>query len=131
MATAMETVAAGQCQSALSCELNKKSCGIGTWFLRVHRPVIHSYEYQWQGKPQKGHKLTCLLISPDSNEYCAGVAKIKKNNMVDLTALKNKFFHGSTWAFAKIQLGDDKKEYLSSSCKVVVDLRASKSQAML
>ena len=66
-------------ESSLLFELNKKSCTIGTWILRVHRPVLQSYEYTWAGKSQKVHELTCLLISSDSSEYCAGVAKIKKN----------------------------------------------------
>ena len=89
-------------------ELNKKSAALGTWILRIYNPVLKEYDYARGGEPQKGHKLTCLLISTNNNEYCAGIAKIKKKDMAGLKQLQKKFLHGSTWAFKQVHLDDNK-----------------------
>ena len=60
-------------------ELNEKSAGIGQWVLQVHGMRHTHYEYTWQGKPQKGQKLECLLLAVDGN-YCQGVIKALSHN---------------------------------------------------
>ena len=129
-----DVVTGAHCQAPLQSvtlhELNNKSCRIGTWTLRVHRPDVHTYSYEWKGQRRETSRFKCLLVSLDSDEYCCGVAK-RKYERNDLDALKSNFFAGSVWHMSKIVLIDEKKEYLGCSCKVVVDMRASHCAAVL
>ena len=82
-------------------ELNDKSAGIGTWVLKVYGMGHRTYEYQLQGKTQKGEKLECLLLAANGN-YCQGVIKTIPRKAggahpgVKLQDMMKKFFDGST-----------------------------------
>ena len=95
-------------------ELNDKSSGIGKWVLKVYGMRHQSYEYELQGKAQKGEKLECLLLATDGN-YCQGVIKTVPRKAggadpgVELQGMMKKFFDGSTWAMSKVTLLKEKK----------------------
>ena len=112
-------------------ELNKKSSTIGEWTLIVHRGTYTDYTYQWGGKDVATSKFECTLVSQDGTQYCLGSAKKKKGDVQELKNLQATFKNGTVWKFSKVQLVDMKREYVSASCKVVIDLRASKRTAVL
>ena len=82
-------------------ELNLKSAGLGSWVLKVHGMRSIHYEYTWQGKPQKGHKLECVLMAADGS-YCMGVMRSLHSiaaggvdPAAELKKMMGKYFNGS------------------------------------
>ena len=57
-------------------ELNKTSCRVGQWTVRVVRPEIQRYDYLVNGKTVQGQKLQCLLVSEDAEIYKCNVSII-------------------------------------------------------
>ena len=100
-------------------ELNAKSAGIGSWVVQVHGMRHIRYEYQWQGKPQKGQKLECLLVTSDGN-YCQGVVRTLppraggEDPGSELKKVLQKFTSGSVWRMTKVTIAKEKKEYMGS-----------------
>ena len=117
-------------------ELNAKSAGIGTWVMQVHGMRHVHYEYNWQGKPQKGQKLECLLMTSDGN-YCQGVVRALppraggEDPGSELKKLLQKFTNGSVWRMTKVTIAKEKKEYMGSPCKVCVDIRKTRTDPVL
>ena len=117
-------------------ELNEKSAGIGTWVLQVHGLRHIHYEYEWQGKPQKGHKLECLLLAADGT-YCQGVIRSLPRRAgghdpgSELTKMMEKFRNGSICAMTKVTPVKEKKEYIGARYKVCVDIRKTQTNAIV
>ena len=117
-------------------ELNAKSAGIGGWVVQVHGMRHVHYEYQWQGKPQKGQKLECLLVTSDGN-YCQGVVRTLppraggEDPGSELKKVLQKFTSGSVWRMTKVALAKEKKEYMGSPCKVCIDIRKTRTDPVL
>ena len=76
MATAVPQTRASQAElpSLNLKELNKTSCRVGQWTVRVVRPEIQRYDYLVNGKTVQGQKLQCLLVSEDAEIYKCNVS---------------------------------------------------------
>ena len=95
------------------------------------------YEFTWQGKPQKGHKLECLLIATDGS-YCQGEVRSLYSKTaggldpgVELERMMTKYCNGSIWAVSKVTLSKEKKQYIGAPHKVCIDLRKTKTDPIL
>ena len=61
------------------------------------------------GEPKQGCKVECLLMSPDSTEYCRGVIKAVKGDKAELKRQQDKFGNGTVWTIAKVAMAKEKK----------------------
>ena len=118
-------------------ELNLKSAGLGRWVLKVHGMRKIQYEYAWQGKPQKSTKLECLLIATDGT-YCQGEVRSLYSKTAggldpgaELERMMTKYCNGGIWAVSKVTLSKEKKQYIGAPHKVCIDLRKTKTDAIL
>ena len=103
-----------------------------SWNLKVFASHINEYTYQWQGKAQTSKKLVAILVSTNPREYCMGVARIQRNNGQELQALLQKFGPGTSWKFSKVVLQkSEKPQYINTSVRIAIDLRASHATALL
>ena len=65
-------------------ELLNQECGqTGAYDLKVVRAEIVDYKYPWQGKQIATQKVQALLQSHKPDEYCLGVAKRQKKDLID------------------------------------------------
>ena len=118
-------------------ELNLKAAGLGSWVRKVHGMRSIHYEYTWQGKPQKGHKLECVLMAADGS-YCMGMMRSLHPKAAggvgpaaELKKMMGKYFNGSIWVVSKVTLSKEKTEYIGAPHKVCIDLRKTKTHPVL
>ena len=88
-------------------ELNEKSAGIGTWGLQVHGLRHSHYESEWQGKPQNGQQLECLMLAADATYWQGVIRSLPRlaggqDRGAELTKMMEKFCNGSIWALTKV-----------------------------
>ena len=103
-----------------------------SWNLKVFRSYISEYTYQYQGKEGSSKKLVAVLVSSTPTEYCLGVARVQKRNDPELLALHKKFAPGTLWRFSRVRLNKtEKPQYINTSCRIAIDLRASQATALL
>lgn len=110
-------------------ELVSSSAGFGRWKVKVAGPPKeHEYTYQWDGRAKTGKSFSVVLLSSDATQYCYGkfTRRGKEPKATeDFAKAKTKFQDGSVWLLTKPTLTKDKKLYIGSSVKAVVDLNSS------
>ena len=111
--------------------VNQEACRSCQIELKVIRTQIVSYTYSWNGKQVETQKLQVILQSKIAEQYCIGVARLQKQNKAELQKMQSRFQLGSTWKFKAITLMNEKSAYIHTPCRIAVDLRKSKAEAML
>ena len=95
------------------------------------RNAAHRIRIHVESKPQKGHKLECLLVAADGT-YCPGVIKAlyrrttdggSADPLVELKTQMQKFSDGTIWRMTKVTLAAEKGEYIGSPLKKSIDVR--------
>ena len=99
--------------------------------LKVIRHEVLDYTYKWQGRQVPTQKLQVLLQSKLPDQYCLGVAKVVKGDKSELMRFADRWQCGTTWRFKGITLLNDKPAYIHTTCRIAIDLRNSKAQALL
>ena len=99
--------------------------------LKVIRNDLLDYTYTFKAKEVVTQKLQLVLQSKIPEQYCLGVAKLKNNDKAELKKLADRWQTGSTWSFKDITLLNEKSAYIHTSCRIAIDLRKSKVQALL
>jgi len=115
----------------LSEVLNQESGQAGVHDLRVLHARLVDYLYPWQGKQVEAQKVQVLFQSYRPEEYCLGVAKLQRKDKKELKQVLEKFAVNTTWKFTAIKLLEEKTAYIHTTCRITIDLRKSKSTAML
>jgi len=115
----------------LSEVLNQESGQAGVHDLRVLHARLVDYLYPWQGKQVEAQKVQVLFQSYRPEEYCLGVAKLQRKDKKELKQVLEKFAVNTTWKFTAVKLLDEKTAYIHTTCRITIDLRKSKSTAML
>ena len=75
----------------------------GKWDLQVvgqnlKGSYIVEYEYQYGGQTITSKKLVTILKSSRPQQYCLGVARMKKKDEKELKMLMNKFAPDTAWS---------------------------------
>ena len=83
--------------------------------LKVIRNDLLDYTYTFNAKEVVTQKLQLVLQSKIPEQYCLGVAKLKKNDKAELKKLAERWQTGSTWSFKDITLLNDCLLYTSPS----------------
>ena len=96
----------------------------------VRNDLVH-YEYKYKGNDVSSQKVQIVLQSKQAEQYCLGVAKLQKKDEADLKKIRDHWQTGTTWRFKSITLLNDKPAYIHTSCRIAIDLRKSKAQALL
>lgn len=96
----------------------------------VRNDLVH-YEYKYKGNDVSSQKVQIVLQSKQAEQYCLGVAKLQKKDEAELKKIHNHWQTGTTWRFKSITLLNDKPAYIHTSCRIAIDLRRSKAQALL
>ena len=113
-------------------ELVNQEAGMSTEIeLKVIRNEITEYTYTWQGKEVSTQKLQIILQSKIAEQYCLGVARLQKKDKSELKQIASHWKSGTTWRFKAISAHNDKPAYINTPCRLVIDLRKSKTQALL
>ena len=103
----------------------------GSWDLTAWYSDIKDYNYTWKGKEQAGRKLVVILLSLDADQYCLGLARAAKSGE-SLESLQARFATGTAWRFSNVTLfTSEKAQYLHTACRIAIDLRSSRTIAML
>ena len=111
--------------------VNQEACRSCEIELKVIRAQIVGYTYSWNGKQVETQKLQVILQSKVAEQYCIGVARLQKQDKAELQKMQTRFQVGSTWKFRSITLMNEKSAYIHTPCRIAVDLRKSKADALL
>ena len=114
--------------SELVSQVACRSCQID---LKVIHNQIIDYTYTWNGKQVETQKLQVILQSKRPEQYCMGFARLQKQDKAELQKMKSRFQVGNTWKFTAITLMSEKSAFIHTPCRIAVDLRKSKTQALL
>ena len=60
-----------------------------------------------------------------------GVAKLKNKDKAELNKMAERWQTGSTWMFKDLTLLNEKSAYIHTSCRIAIDLRKARVQALL
>ena len=113
-------------------EIVNQEAGLSTEIeLKVIRNDHLHYTYPWQGKQIPTQKVQVVLQSKVPEQYCLGIAKRKGKDATELKKLRDRWQTGTTWKFTSITLQNDKPAYIHTPCRIAIDLRQSKAQALL
>ena len=118
-------------QSHLAELVNQEACRSCEIELKVIRNEIMAYTYPWNGTQVDTQKMQVILQSKHPEQYCLGVAKLQRKDKSELQKMAVRWQLGSTWRFTVITLLNDKPAYIHTPCRIAVDLRKSKAQALL
>ena len=99
--------------------------------LKVIRNDLITYGGNTHGKEWTSSKVQVVLQSKIAEQYCLGVAKLKKNDKAELKKVEARFKIDSIWKFKAIKLVNDKPAYVHTSVRITIDLRSSQVSAML
>ena len=99
--------------------------------LKVIRNDLLDYTYTFKGVEVVTQKVQVVLQSRIAEQYCLAVAKLKQKDKAELKKLAERWQTGSTWIFKDITLLNEKSAYIHTSCRIAIDLRRSKVQALL
>ena len=103
----------------------------------IELKVIRSDMIKYPFKPQNGgpevlsQKVQVVLQSKIADQYCLGVAKLQKKDYTELKNIQDRFQKNTVWKFGTIKLLNEKPSFVHTACRITVDLRQSKTQAML
>ena len=96
-------------------ELGKRNEAFGTWTVVVRQANVQEYEYQWQGKTNKGKNCSCLLVSfDDPSEYCMGQMRWSSKTDTKFGTLREKFTDGRAFTMTKVSFMPDAKNNTST-----------------
>ncbi len=114
-------------------ELNTGTGAVGSWLFKVVHSDIVDYAYSWQGAQVSKQKLRVMFVSPLAEDYCIGVMKeTKQGGQKELEAAKlNMYKVHNLFRSKSICFTDDKKQYVSTPFKLVLDLRKCKLTSLL
>ena len=113
-------------------ELNKQTGKVGDWIFKVVHSQIISYSYQYSDKLVETKKLQVALLSADEHKYCPGVMKPIRNNFKELeNAMADKWKPGTIIRATKINIMNDKSNYIHTPVKIVIDLRQTTISKLL
>ena len=130
--TSMKTGGADQTEEVQLAEMvSQEACRSCQIELKVIHNQIMNYSYTWSGKQVDAQKLQVILQSKHAEQYCIGVARLLKQDKADLQKLQTRFQVGTTWKFTAITLMNEKSAYIHTPCRIAVDLRKSKAEALL
>ena len=99
--------------------------------LKVIRNDLVHYTYNYKGNDVSSQKVQLVLQSKQAKQYCLGVAKFQKKDETELKKVRDHWQIGTTWKFKSITLLNDKPAYIHTACRIAIDLRKSKAQALL
>ena len=99
--------------------------------LKVIRNDLVHYTYNYKGNDVSSQKVQIVLQSKQAKQYCLGVAKFQKKDETELKKVRDHWQIGTTWRFSNITLVNEKAAYIHTSCRIAIDLRKSKAQALL
>ena len=113
-------------------EIVNQEAGLSTAIeLKVVRNKRVTYTYTHNGEQKQTEKLEIELQSKDPEQYCLGIAKRKGKDATELKKLQDRWQTGTTWKFTSITLQNEKPAYIHTACRIAIDLRQSKAQALL
>ena len=127
-----DSVATEHTEAPQLAELVNQEAGMSTEIeLKVIRNELMDYTYRYNGNEVATQKLQIVLQSKRAEQYCLGVAKLQKKDKTELKKMADRWQVGSTWMFKDITLLNEKSAYIHTSCRIAIDLRRSKVQALL
>ena len=113
-------------------ELLNQEAGLSTEIeLKVIRNQIVDYTYTWEGKTIATQKLQIVLQSKIPEQYCLGVAKIRKTDKAELKLISERWKTGTEWKFQTLTFLNEKTAYIHTPCRIIIDLRKAKACAQL
>ena len=113
-------------------ELVTQEAGLSTEIeLKVIRNDLIDYMCTFKGNEVATQKVQVVLQSEFAEQYCLAVARLKQKDKAELKKLADRWQTGSTWSFKDITLLNEKSAYIHTSCRIAIDLRKSKVQALL
>ena len=114
--------------------INKEAARTAQIELKVWRVDLINYSYTAKTpKADTVHtqKLQVVLLSRIGEQYCVGLARLKKKDEGELKALQTKFRKDTVWKFSRIKLTEEKSQYIHTPCRIVIDLRNSDTHPVL
>jgi len=111
--------------------VNQEAGRTGEIELKVIRNELINYTYSYNGSEVKSQKVQVILQSKIADQYCLGVAKLKKKDESELKQIQDRFQTGTTWKCKAIKLLNEKPAFVHTAVRITIDLRQSKTQAML
>ena len=113
-------------------EIVNQEAGLSTAIeLKVVRNELVHYTYTFNGEQKRTQKVQIVLQSKAAEQYCLGIAKLKGKDATELKKVQDRWQIGTTWKFNSITLLNEKPAYIHTSCRIAIDLRKSKAQALL
>ena len=134
--SAVAMAAATECSDEIQLKdlINKEAARTAQIELIVTRSEIISYACKSRTVKSEyvyTQKLQTVLLSRIGEQYCLGVAKLKRNDAAELDALQFRFRQGTAWKFSRIKLVNEKRQFIHTPCRFQIDLRTSDAQSML
>ena len=114
--------------------INKEATLTARIELTVSRVELISYSYKAktvQAETVQTQKLQAVLLSRIGEQYCLGLARLKRKDEAELKALQLRFQKSTVWKFSRIKLVDEKSQFIHTPCRFQIDLRNSDAQSML
>ena len=101
--------------------------------LTVAHVAMISYSYKLSGRSEsvQTRQLQTVLRSRIGEQYCSGVANLRKKDVAELEALQCRFQEDTVWKFSRIKLLDERVPFIHPTCRIIIDLRKSVAQPML
>ena len=120
-------------ETQLKALLNQEAALTAPIELTVSRVEIISYSYKPSGRSEsvQTQQLQTVLQSRIGEQYCLGVAKLRKKDGAELKALQCRFQEDTVWKFSRIKLLDERVPFIHPTCRIIIDLRKSVAQPML
>jgi hypothetical protein len=113
-------------------ELNTGTSAVGSWILKAVHSDIVGYSYEWSGSQVTKQKLRVMFVSPQAEDYCIGVMKVNKQNTQELEAARlNIYKVNNLFRSKSICSTDDKKQYVNTPFKLLLDLRKCRLNSLL
>ena len=115
-------------------ELVTQEAGLSTEIeLKVIRNDFVHYKYTVKANQVQvpTQKVQIVLQSKQAAQYCLGSARLLRKDEAELKRFAERWQIGTTWKFKAITLLNDKPAYIHTSCRIAIDLRKSKVQALL
>ena len=75
--------------------------------LQVIRNEVIEYTYSWNGEQVRMQKLHVLLQSKIPDQYCLGVAKVRKKDKSERKKIAERWQKGTAWRFKALILVND------------------------
>ena len=132
--TETDSVATEHTEEPQLAELLNQEAGLTS---EIELKVVHTQVIEYSYKANNGDQVTSqkvqvVLQSKIPEQYCLGVAKLKKTgDKAELKKIQDRWQTGTTWKFKAIKLLNEKSPFIHITCRVTIDLRNSQVQALL